>query len=126
MKRRKAKATIKQRPFIMVYQDFLESDVLKNCYQKVIYIYLKLFADAEGRCCPSIKRLAGLTKISVNKVKSTLNELVQMGLVDKEHRTRPDGGTDSNLYTIYDSRETWGVGTEGLSRGRTVFIGTNP
>ena len=110
MARKKVEAIINQRPFIMVYQDFLESDILKNCYQKVIYIYLKLFADAEGKCFPSVKRLAKLTRISINKVKSTLKELIQMGLVRKEHRIRPDGGTDSNLYTINDSSETWGAG----------------
>lgn len=120
MARKKAEAFIKQRPFIMVYLDFLTSDILENCYQKIIYIYLKLFANANGECFPSIKRLAYLTKISINKVKSTLNELIQIGLVKKEHRTRPDGGTDSNLYTIHDSSETWGI--EGRPDGKRPFI----
>lgn len=120
MTRKKAKAIIDQRPFIMVYQDFLESDILKDCYQKVIYIYLKLFVDAEGKCFPSVKRLARLTRISINKVKSTLRELIQMGLVSKEHRIRPDGGTDSNLYTIDDSSETWGAGNR--PDGKRPFV----
>lgn len=120
MARKKAEAFIKQRPFIMVYLDFLTSDILENCYQKIIYIYLKLFANANGECFPSIKRLAYLTKISINKVKSTLNELIQIGLVEKKHRTRPDGGTDSNLYTIHDSGETWGA--ESRPDGKRPFI----
>lgn len=120
MAQKKAKAIIDQRPFIMVYQDFLESDVLKSCYQKIMYIYLKLFADSEGKCFPSVKRLARLTRISINKVKSTLKELIQMGLVSKEHRVRSDGGTDSNLYTIDDSSETWGA--EKRPDGKRPFV----
>lgn len=120
MANKKAEAVINQRPFVMIYQDFLESDILESCYQKIIYIYLKLFADANGKCFPSIKRLARLTKISINKVKSTLSELIHMGLVSKEHRIRPDGGTDSNLYTINDTAETWGA--KKRSDGKRPYI----
>lgn len=120
MARKKVEAYANQRPFIMVFLDFLESGILKDCYQKIIYIYLKLFADADGKCFPSIKRLAALTKISINKVKSTLNELMLLGVVSKEHRTRPDGGSDTNLYTINDSSETWGA--EARSDGKRPFV----
>lgn len=120
MANKKAEAVINQRPFVMIYQDFLESDILESCYQKIIYIYLKLFADANGKCFPSIKRLARLTKISINKVKSTLCELIQKKLVSKEHRIRPDGGTDSNLYTINDTAETWGA--KKRSDGKRPYI----
>lgn len=120
MAKNKAEAVLAQRPFIMVFQDFLNSSILTNCYQKILYIYLKLFADKNGKCFPSIKQLARLTKISINKVKSTLCELIQIGLVAKEHRTRPDGGTDSNLYTIDDSIETWGA--EARPDGKRPFI----
>lgn len=120
MARKKARAAISQRPFVMVYQDFLESDVLGNCYQKIIYIYLKMFADADGKCFPSIRQLSRLTRISVNKVKSTLSELVHMGLIDKEHQKREDGGNGNNLYTLYDSSETWGA--KGRTDGKRPFI----
>lgn len=120
MTKKQAEAVINQRPFIMLYQDFLESNVLKDCYQKIVYICLKFFANSQGECFPSLKQLAKLAKISTNKVKCTINELVQMGLVKKEHRTRPDGGTDSNRYTIQDSIEIWG----GQQRpdGKRTFI----
>lgn len=120
MARNKAEAVLAQRPFIMVFQDFLDSSILTNCYQKILYIYLKLFADENGKCFPSIKRLVKLTKISINKVKSTLSELIEMGLVTKEHRTRPDGGTDTNLYTINDTQETWGA--RARTDGKRPFI----
>ena len=109
-----------KRPFIKVDSGFLESGILKDCYQKVVYIYLKALADADGRCSPSLKTLSRLIKISTNKVKTTINELVQLGLVEKEHRITADGGTDSNLYTIYDLSGIGGTG--GHPNGEKGFF----
>ena len=111
MARPKIKSATDQRPFIMVYQDFLESELLDNHYQKLLYVYLKKFADSKNQCFPSVKTLAKLTKISVNKVKITLAELEQKGVISKENRTRPDGGKSSNLYTLYDFKELWNAGS---------------
>ena len=111
MARPKIKSATDQRPFIMVYQDFLESDLLDNHYQKLVYVYLKKFADSKNQCFPSVKTLSKLTKISVNKVKLTLAELEQKGVISKENRTRPDGGKSSNLYTLYDLKELWNAGS---------------
>lgn len=111
MARQKIKSATDQRPFIMVYQDFLESDLLDNHYQKLVYVYLKKFADSKNQCFPSVKTLSKLTKISVNKVKQTLAELEQKGVISKENRTRPDGGKSSNLYTLYDLKELWNAGS---------------
>ena len=111
MARQKIKSATDQRPFIMVYQDFLESDLLDNHYQKLVYVYLKKFADSKNQCFPSVKTLSKLTKISVNKVKLTLAELEQKGVISKENRTRPDGGKSSNLYTLYDFKELWNAGS---------------
>lgn len=110
MARKKTKIVTDQRPFIMLYQDFLESDLLDNHYQKLVYIYLKKFTDSKNQCFPSVKTLSNLTKISVNKVKLTLAELEKKGVIRKENRTRPDGGKSSNLYTLYDFKELWEVG----------------
>ena len=111
MARPKIKSATDQRPFIMVYQDFLESDLLDNHYQKLVYVYLKKFADSKNQCFPSVKTLSKLTKISVNKIKLTLAELEQKGVISKENRTRPDGGKSSNLYTLYDFKELWNAGS---------------
>ena len=111
MARKKIQSATDQRPFIMVYQDFLESDLLDNHYQKLVYVYLKKFADSKNQCFPSVKTLSKLTKISVNKVKLTLAELEQKGVISKENRTRPDGGKSSNLYTLYDFKELWNAGS---------------
>lgn len=111
MARKKIQSATDQRPFIMVYQDFLESDLLDNYYQKLVYIYLKKFADSNNQCFPSIKRLSSLTKIGTTKVKQTLAELEEKGVISKVNRNRSDGGKTSNLYTLYDFAEIWKVGS---------------
>lgn len=111
MAKAKIKSATDQRPFVMVYHDFLESDLLDNHYQKLVYIYLKKFADSKNQCFPSVKTLAKLTKISVNKVKTTLAELEQKGVIIKENRVRPNGGKSSNRYTLYDFKELWCAGS---------------
>lgn len=95
-----------QRPGILVYCDFLESDVL-NYYQKIVFIYLKKFADQKGQCYPSIRTLSRQSGISVKKVKETLKQLEEKGVISKTNRTRPDGGKSSNLYTVYDCGGMW-------------------
>lgn len=104
MARKKIQSATDQRPFIMVYQDFLESDLLDDYYQKLVYIYLKKFADSNNQCFPSIKKISSLTKIGTTKVKQTLAELEEKGVISKANRNRSDGGKTSNLYTLYDLR----------------------
>lgn len=111
MARKRIKSATDQRPFIMIYQDFLESDLLDNYYQKLVYIYLKKFADSNNQCFPSIKKLSKLTKIGATKIKQTLAELEEKGVISKENRSRSDGGKTSNLYTLYDFAEVWNVGS---------------
>lgn len=111
MARKKIQLATDQRPFIMVYQDFLDSELLDNHYQKLVYIYLKKFADSKNQCYPSVKKLSKLTKISVHKIKITLAELEDKGIIAKKNRTRPDGGKSSNLYTLYDFKELWNAGS---------------
>ena len=93
------------RPFIEVDAALLDSDILKDCYQKIVYIYLKALADDAGRCTPSMRILSGLTKINITRLQYTINGLVKMGLVEKEHRTYEDGGNRSNLYIVHDLSE---------------------
>lgn len=111
MARKKIQLATDQRPFIMVYQDFLESNILDNYYQRLVYIYLKKFADSKNQCYPSVKTISKQSGISVNKVKITLKELEEKGIIAKANRNRPDGGKSSNLYTLYDYRELWNAGS---------------
>lgn len=107
MTRKKIKLNTGQRPFIMVYHDFLESELLDNPYQITLYICLKKFANENNQCFPSLKRLSILAKMSISKVKTTLNELEEKGVIAKENRIKPNRGATSNLYTLYDYKELW-------------------
>lgn len=107
MARKKNQLDTDQRPFVMAYHDFLKSGLLDNHYQIVVFIYLKMFADDNNQCYPSIKKISKLSKISVHKIKITLAELENKGIIAKKNRTRLDGGKSSNLYTLYDYKELW-------------------
>lgn len=109
MARKKNQLDTDQRPFVMAYHDFLKSGLLDNHYQIVVFIYLKMFADDNNQCYPSIKKISKLSKISVHKIKITLAELENKGIIAKKNRTRLDGGKSSNLYTLYDYKELWNI-----------------
>lgn len=110
MERKKIKNVTDQRPYIMVYQDFLESDLLDDCQQKLVYIYLKKFTNDDSQCFPSIKKLSQLTKIGTTKLKQTLGKLEEKGVIAIENRKKENGGKSSNLYTLYDYAEIWNAG----------------
>lgn len=116
MARKRIKSATDQRPFVIIYQDFLESDLLDNCYQKLIFIYLKKFSDEKNQCFPSLKKLSKMTKIGITTVKKTILELEKKGVISKQERTRADGGKTSNLYTLYDYSEIWENGSSREAR----------
>lgn len=108
MARKKIKIATDQRQFTMVYNDFLESEVLKSD-EKMLFIVLKRFADDKGRCFPSLSKLASVMGVSKRKVQDLINSLEEKGIISKEKRNREDGGTSSNLYNIYDYAGMWGI-----------------
>lgn len=110
MARKKIKSATDQRKFIIIYHDFLESDLLTS-HEKMVFIALKKFADSNSQCFPSLKKLADVTQISKRKVQDTLKSLEQKHIISIESRSRADGGDTSNLYTLYDFRELWNVGS---------------
>ncbi len=93
---------IQQRPFTMIYNDYLESTIFENPYQITLYMVLKKFVNKDNQCFPSLKKLASTAKMCIRKVQYTLLELKEKHLITIEHRKNPDGGYTSNLYTIYD------------------------
>ncbi len=97
----------KQRPFLILYHDLLDSELLDNPYEKLVYIYLKKHCNSENTCFPTLQTLAKETKISVSKIKTTIKELEKKGVITKKNRTREDGGKNSNLYILNDSKELW-------------------
>lgn len=110
MARKKIKSATDQRKFIMIYHDFLESDLLTS-HEKMVFIALKKFADSNSQCFPSLKKLADVTRISKRKIQDTLKSLEQKHIIGIESRSRADGGDTSNLYTLYDFKELWNAGS---------------
>lgn len=94
------------RSFTMVYNDFLESDVLTP-YEKLVYITLKKFCDKAMKAFPSLKTLSSLTGISLSSVRRSIANMKEKGILSIEHRYDKSGGQMSNLYTLHDDTDTW-------------------
>lgn len=110
MARKKIKSITDQRPFVMIYHDFLENDLLTS-HEKMVFIALKKFADSNNQCFPSLKKLANITRMSKRKIQDTLRSLEQKHIIDIDSRLRTDGGDASNFYTLHDFEELWNAGS---------------
>lgn len=111
MARNKIKSATDQRKFTLVYNDFLESELL-NYYEKMVFIALKKFADNDTmRAFPSLKTIHKITGISLSQVRRSIDHMEELGVIAIEHRTDKDKGHQSNLYTLYDYAEIWNVGS---------------
>lgn len=66
-----------------------------------LYGVLRRYADRDGSCFPSRKRLASdLRMESTKPVDRALKELVIIGAITIEHRHTEQGDLQSNLYTV--------------------------
>ena len=109
MARKKIKSATDQRKFTLVYNDFLESDLL-NHYEKSVFIALKRYSDNDTmRAFPSLNKLHKITGISLSQVRRSIDHMKELGIISVEHRTDEDKGHQSNLYTLYDYAEIWSV-----------------
>lgn len=106
MTQKKIKNVTDQRKFIIIYHDFLESNLL-TLYEKLVFIVLKKFADSNNQYFPSLKKLADITHISKRKIQNILKSLEEKHIINIESRLKADGGNTSNLYTLYDFKELW-------------------
>lgn len=111
MARRKIKSATDQRNFTLVYNDFLESNLLDK-HEKLIYIAIKRFADNDTlKAFPSLKTLNKITGISIRWIKKSIEHMEQLGVINVEHREDDEKGHQSNLYTLYDYAEIWQAGS---------------
>ena len=66
-----------------------------------LYGVLRRYADRDGSCFPSRKRLASdLRMESTKPVDRALKELITIGAITSEHRFTEQGDLQSNLYTV--------------------------
>ena len=102
---RKITAQIDQRRFCMVYHDFLENRALSST-EKLVFIFLRMFAGQKSTCFPSVKTLASKIGISENTVRKALSELKAKGIIQIMPRINQEG-QHSNLYVLHDTAEIW-------------------
>ncbi len=68
---------------------------------KAVYINLKDRADKDGRCFPSLGRIAKDTSLSKRTVQRAIDDLIKHGYLAKESRTREcNKGDTSNFYYV--------------------------
>lgn len=65
-----------------------------------VYCCLLRHADKDNRCFPSRRCISRESNISIKTVDSALNNLINMGLIEKISRKRADGSKSSNVYYI--------------------------
>jgi biotin operon repressor len=106
--RNKIKSVTDQRTFTIVYNDFLESGFL-DYYEKILFIYLKKYADNRTlQSFPSLNTLHKVTGISRSKIQECIKSMEDKGIL-KVQRRESKKGHISNLYTLYDSAQIWGI-----------------
>ena len=67
---------------------------------KTVYIYLQDRCNADGQCYPAIGTIAKELNLSRRTVERAIQDLVKIGLIQKEQRWRENGGKSSLLYTL--------------------------
>ena len=111
MAEKRIRGATDQRKFVMVYHDFLESELL-NKNEKLIFIAIKRFANNETlKAFPSIGTICKMTGMTRKTVTNSIKHMEQLGVLKKEERSSLEKGQESNLYTLYDYKEIWNVDT---------------
>jgi predicted ArsR family transcriptional regulator len=67
---------------------------------KLLLLILADHADREGKCWPSVARLAEYCGITDRNVRKHMVVLVKKGLVEVQPRYDPEGDRTSNLYIL--------------------------
>ena len=67
---------------------------------KLVLLALADHANDDGECYPSLRKIEAKTGLSKQGLINAIKRLMDLGLIQKEHRNRNDGGQTSNLYTL--------------------------
>lgn len=90
-----------------------------DTYAQTLFIWICSYADDDGICYPSIKRLAEDCATSRSTIKKKIKVLEDIGLIRKSERKREDEDVNmTNLYQIILS-ETVGRDMAGVGRQMT-------
>jgi predicted transcriptional regulator len=78
-------------------------DISISAQSKIIYIYFCRQADVKRTCFPSVKQIAKACNIGQTKIRESLIELENVGLIERKVQFRPNqNGQTSNLYTVLE------------------------
>ena len=75
-----------------------ELDLKAN--DKLVLLALADHANDDGECYPSLRKIEAKTGLSKQGLINAIKRLMDLGLIEKQFRTRQDGGQTSNLYTL--------------------------
>lgn len=67
---------------------------------KLVLLALADHANDDGECYPSLRKIEAKTGLSKQGLINAIKRLMDLGLIEKQFRTRQDGGQTSNLYTL--------------------------
>jgi hypothetical protein len=67
-----------------------------------VYLAICDHADDSGQCHPSYGRISKLVGYSRRHVINMAGRLVEMGLLEVEHRTKPDGNNATNIFQVLE------------------------
>ncbi len=102
---------LKERLFVKVYHDFLDSDYLSG-KEKIIFILLKRYLDfsqdsggSAGEVYPSLATLSKQAGMTEKSVRTVIQSLAKKGVLSVKRQ----GLSKPNIYTIYDFPELWAV-----------------
>jgi len=95
-----------------------------DVYEKMVFITLCQFADAEGQCYPSLQTIAKAASCSRRKVSAVIAKLIAKKMITKVNRISTSGDKTSNVYTIHSLHLEGGRAPRALpSAPRALGVG---
>lgn len=70
-----------------------------------VYRYLLDRANKDGKCWPSVNKIAGDIKLSPATVRRAIKDLKKVGLIETKQRYREQGGKSSLLYKMFNRQK---------------------
>jgi hypothetical protein len=68
--------------------------------EKLVLLAINSFVDGDGKCWPSLNRLAQMTGFSRRTIQRSIDSLTDVGFVDKKWRSDDTGRQTSSLYAV--------------------------
>jgi pyocin large subunit-like protein len=89
--------------------DWAFKQPIEDSGAKLVLLAICHHADAKGEAFPSYARIREITGLAKRTVSRKVSMLVDMGLLQVEERTRPNGSRTSTLYRIDIKKQVEGV-----------------